>query len=280
MRPSVACMKIRLPSLRWVLSGIVLVLSGVASAAQPSRCADCHYANSHLEPAPDHVSDWEHSAHGRNDVGCESCHGGDATSFEGFVAHQGIVESSDPASPTHRRNLPRTCSRCHVGQFVEFQKSKHYELLRGGDERGPSCSTCHGSVAAHLLSPKGLERSCEACHGPEGVKPNSDFPPQGRILLTRTERLRELLDTAVRMIRRIDDDDVRERFELELEQAEVPLTEAVHAGHSFVFERSEERLDRAQERIDSLLDLLVNDVRPRQGGPEEATSIEERRSRR
>lgn len=244
------------------LAALAIAYTAPAAAQQSaqSRCADCHYANAHLEPDPSHIADWEHSAHGRNDVGCESCHGGNAGSFESFVAHREILDSTDPASSTNRRNLPRTCSKCHVGQFVEFQKSKHYELLLQGDENGPSCSTCHGSVAAHLLSPRGLERTCESCHGPDGVKPNSDFPPQGRILLTRTRNLRELFRTAENMIERIRDADERTYFDDALEQAGVPLTEAVHTAHSFSFDRVEERLDRAGERIESLLDLLVNEA--------------------
>jgi hypothetical protein len=53
-----------------------------------------------------HLAEWDLSAHGRRNVGCEACHGGDPTSFEPFVAHRGVLARSNPASPVHRRNEP------------------------------------------------------------------------------------------------------------------------------------------------------------------------------
>jgi hypothetical protein len=71
-------------------------------------------------------------------VGCEKCHGGDATTFEPFLAHQGILNSMNPASPINRRNLSATCGTCHAGPFVAFQKSQHFALLNKGDT-GVAC---------------------------------------------------------------------------------------------------------------------------------------------
>jgi hypothetical protein len=109
-----------------------LFFCATPAAAQQSRCADCHFSRPDA-PAPDHYSDWDRSAHGRNNVGCEKCHGGDATTFEPFVAHGGILNSVNPASPVNRRNLSATCGTCHVGPFVGFQKSQHFALLEKGD---------------------------------------------------------------------------------------------------------------------------------------------------
>src|SRR3970282_2548491 len=60
------------------------------ASAQGTRCADCHLAN---PDAPGHLYAWERSAHGQHNVGCEACHGGDATTFESFAAHRGILNS-------------------------------------------------------------------------------------------------------------------------------------------------------------------------------------------
>src|SRR5262245_31633061 len=109
----------------------LLVSSGVVAQTRSSSCADCHYANPSA-PAPEHLRDWEHGEHGRHQVGCESCHGGDASTFEVLPAHRGILPGSHPDSPINRRNLPATCGKCHTGPFVRFQKSRHFELLRGG----------------------------------------------------------------------------------------------------------------------------------------------------
>lgn len=48
------------------------------------------------------------------------------------------------------------------------------------------------------------------------------------------------------------------RLEDLAQQAEVPLVEATHAGHAFVFDASRERLDVARERIANIFTLLVN----------------------
>ena len=41
-------------------------------------------------------------------------------------------------------------------------------------------------------------------------------------------------------------------------QAEIPLIEARNAGHEFVFDNLKERLGRARQRSDALLDALAN----------------------
>jgi len=226
--------------------------------AQGDRCADCHIANPQADPVPEHTYDWETSAHGRNLVGCEKCHDGDATTFESFLAHRGILTSRNPASPTHRTNLPQTCGKCHIGPFVEFQKSRHYQLLREDRGEGPTCSTCHGPVAARLLSPRSLEKRCDTCHGPDGVHPNSDFAPDGRILLQEVNAVRELLATAPRLIGRVKDPVRKKALEDAYEQAQVPLREAVHSAHAFVFEQMRERMKAAKERSEALLTELAN----------------------
>jgi Cytochrome c554 and c-prime len=87
--------------------GVVACLCLSAAFAKPaasqSRCADCHFANPGA-PAANRLADWDHSLHSRNSVECEKCHGGDATTFEPFLAHRGILNSTNPASPVNRRN--------------------------------------------------------------------------------------------------------------------------------------------------------------------------------
>ena len=141
----------------------LLAFGATASAQQTSRCADCHYAQNNA-PAHDHLFDWDRSPHARNNVGCEKCHGGNASVFEASLAHRGVLNPADKKSPVHRTNLPATCGGCHVGPFVAFQESRHYELLKSGDDHGPTCSTCHDAVAGNLLSPKALEKQIGRAH--------------------------------------------------------------------------------------------------------------------
>ncbi|MGE3190038.1 MAG: cytochrome c3 family protein [Vicinamibacterales bacterium] len=249
-----------------LIAGALLLLPDTATA-QTSRCADCHFANvgasgSQMSAfAERHLEEWDHSPHARNNVGCEKCHGGDATTFEAFRAHQGLLNSRNPASPINRANLPRTCGTCHTGPFVSFQKSKHYELLRGGNDDVPTCTTCHGEVGAHLLSPTALASRCSTCHGANGIAPNTDRPADARLLLTEVASVRGSLDEARGLIRRIRDAGRKAELEEEYRQAEVPLIEAVQAGHEFVYDNLRERLALAATRANALLERLANQPR-------------------
>ncbi len=232
--------------------------AGASSEAQESRCADCHFANPQADPDPNHLQDWDRSPHGRNRVGCDGCHKGNAATTESFLAHQGVLTSRNPSSPVHRNNLPRTCGACHTGAFVAFQKSRHLGLLGEGNADGPTCSTCHGSVGAELLSPRRLETQCESCHGADDVFPLPEVAFQGRLLLEEVVLVRELLGQATGLIARVEDDTRKREFEEALQQAEVPLTEAVQAAHAFVFDQMKERLTTARERSIVLLNALAN----------------------
>jgi hypothetical protein len=257
-----AAMRRRLNSRLLVLGISVFLLAD--AEAQTSRCADCHIANEQTA-APQwsgfalrHLHDWESSAHSRANVGCDKCHGGDPTTFEKFQAHMNMLPVTSPASPVNRVNLPRTCGACHSGPFVAFQKSKHYELARAGDDRGPTCSTCHGEVAAYLLSPNSLANQCARCHGSGRPQARPDYPASARMLLTDIRELRSELRDANAIIRRIRDKSIRAKFEEARQQAEVPLVEATQAGHEFVFDNLKERLEAARRRVNALMDALAN----------------------
>lgn len=247
---------------------VLLTLLTLAYSARPSEaqsrssCADCHFANPQSDPNPAHLMDWESSAHGREGVGCEKCHQGDESSFESFLAHRGILASRNPASPTHESNLPKTCGVCHTGPFVAFQKSPHYDVLDDDQRRGATCSTCHGSVAAELLSPRRLEQRCLSCHGQDGRLPQPEVAVEARVLLEETINIRRMLDDAEALLRRVGDDARKQELQDAWEQAEVPLLEAVANGHAFVFDPDRERLRTSRERTEALLNRLANPQSP------------------
>lgn len=247
-----------------VACALALILLSVETSQAESvsgRCADCHFAN----PNPawrGHLAEWDHSPHGQAGVGCERCHGGDPGTFESVLAHQGMLSAHNPASPIHRLNLPRTCGACHPGPFAAFQKSKHYDLLRQGSLDPPTCVTCHGNVGAYLLSPKALAAECSRCHGMGKVAPQTDLPAEGRIMLISVREVRESLDEAKRLIRRIADKSRRSILETDLQQAQVPLVEAVQSAHMFVFDQMQERLQVARKRAELLMEQLANPKAP------------------
>ena len=175
--------------------------------------------------------------HARNNVGCDACHGGDPASADAFRAHRSILNSRNPVGPVHRGNIVRTCGTCHTGPYVAFQGSRHFELLKEDDQRPPVCTTCHSE---------------------DGVGGNPQFPAQARGLLESIREVRTLLDEAQPLIRRVADADRRQELEEQYQQAEVPVIEAVQFGHSFNFERVEERRETDRRRADALLEVLAN----------------------
>jgi len=238
---------------------LLMCLLGFAApaGAQQSRCADCHFSRPDA-PAADHLSDWDRSAHGRNNVGCEKCHGGDAASFESFIAHRGIVNSTNPASPVNRRNLPGTCGTCHAGPFVAFQKSQHFALLEKGDARVPVCSTCHGAAGFRRPSAKALETQCRQCHGPTGIAPRPERAEAARTLYEALNETRDLLRSTRSLLNRVSDKTRRAQLDQAYQQVEVPLIEAVRAGHEFTYDNLKERLSVARQRLEALLAQVAN----------------------
>lgn len=241
-------------------TGILLVcLLGLATPAvsQQSRCADCHFSRPDA-PAASHLSDWDHSAHSRNNVGCERCHGGDATTFESLFAHRNVLHSTNPSSPVNRRNLPSTCGTCHAGPFVAFQKSQHFALLEKGDNRVPVCSTCHGEAGYRRPSARALETQCAQCHGPNRIAPRPERAEAARTLYDALHDSRDLMKSARSLVNRVTDKSRRAQLDEAYRQAEIPLVQAVQAGHQFVFDDLKERLSVARQRIEGLFGQLAN----------------------
>lgn len=228
-----------------------------AQIAPHSGCADCHFADLR-SPRRDHLESWDRSPHGRSDVGCEKCHRGNPRTFEAFLAHAGILRPSDPKSPVNRRNLPSTCGTCHVGPVVAFEDSKHYELLKSGDQKGPTCSTCHGDVDGRVLSAKALASQCSDCHGPNEVAPRAERVRHVREQYEGLAAVREQMKLAKSLIKRVDDKKRRAVVTQAYELAEVPLKRAVDAGHRFEYGELREYLAVAQTRAGALLSNLSN----------------------
>jgi len=244
----------RLASIRLLLVSAALLLWSGAAYAQQSRCADCHFANPNA-PGGDHLSRWQRSPHGEANVGCERCHGGDPTTFERFQAHASMPRGRQ--SLVSDENVPQTCGRCHIGEFVAFQDSRHSELLRARDKRVPTCITCHDPVAGNRPTPKNLERECARCHGSGKSAEREGRASEARVLLTAVRETRASLDQARRLIQRVKDPQSREPWEEARFQAEVPLVQAGHAGHSFAFGRVRERLGIARRLVTALLERLA-----------------------
>ena len=134
-----------------------------APADAESRCVACHAANLHPIPLGHAFFEWRYSAHGREGVGCEKCHGGDPAGATAELAHRGVLPAADPASRIHPTRLAQTCGACHAEEAAAYTGSVHArEVAEKG--RGATCTTCHGAMATSLPSPAELEARCSTCH--------------------------------------------------------------------------------------------------------------------
>lgn len=228
----------------------------VTQVTQANQCAECHSVKPNARGAG-HVMDWEASAHRRAGVSCERCHGGRPLTSRLTLAHVGVMDPRESSSPLNRRNITATCGACHAGPYAAFQRSHHFELLRTGDTRGPTCATCHGEVAAQRLSPDAIEGQCNQCHGPGKTAPRPGRASDMRQWLEEVRGLRAELE-AVRVLVDATGDLMRRQELLEMyRQAAAPLAQAVVNGHSFVFAERQELLNLARQRTAGLYRSLA-----------------------
>ncbi len=171
-----------------VVSGGLLAIPAWAE----NECVACHKAL----PA-DAARGYQHfvgSVHDRAQVGCNSCHGGDATATKAAAAHNGVLPAADPNSRVHFQRVPVTCGACHKAQYTGFVRSRHAKRLAGSG-KGPNCVTCHGSMATHVLATDQFEQACMACHnGRMGANP--DKPWEAVAALTMMRQAATLTDWA------------------------------------------------------------------------------------
>jgi len=67
---------------------------------------------------------------------CQSCHG----------SHH-ILSRKDPASPTYKANVPKTCGTCHAGITDNYMGGVHGKAVAAGHLDAPVCSDCHTAHA-------------------------------------------------------------------------------------------------------------------------------------
>ena len=88
---------------------------------------------------------------------CQSCHGS-----------HGILSHKDPASPTFKANIPKTCGSCHAKINDDYQGGSHGHAVVAGNLKAPVCTDCHTAHA--ILQPTESEFRmqstpiCGSCH--------------------------------------------------------------------------------------------------------------------
>jgi nitrate/TMAO reductase-like tetraheme cytochrome c subunit len=235
---------------------LLFVLGAVASAqSTTSRCAECHFANMSSVPAPQHLGDWQQSAHGKSDVGCDKCHGGDPTTFQPAEAHRGVLNSDNPASPVHRANLARTCVSCHARNAAAFAQTVHQSLVQAGDLRAPTCVSCHGVMSARVPSPSALEQRCATCH-PAGSARGA-YPGVVRAAVEALDVQRRRADELEKAILGVSEHTRRVALLASLFDARGALKEAIAGVHNFDIRAMHEHVDMARRRLDLTTSALT-----------------------
>jgi len=229
---------------------LVLVAAAVASAQPMTRCASCHLANMTRVPAPEHLGEWQRSAHAKQGVGCHECHGGDPWTYVAADLHKGILSPAHAASPVNGSNLTQTCARCHRADAQAFAHTMHAALAHAGERRAPTCTTCHGAMRAVVPSPAALERQCAECHPAGSVR--AEYPALLRTSIEALNALGARADALDEAIKAVPEHARRVELLVALYNARAALKTSIAAVHGFDVRQVNERVDVARRELDAV----------------------------
>lgn len=236
-----------------IVAALLALPQGAGPPGAANPCVTCHQGLPEPAAAAHSFAEWRASAHG-SVVTCDKCHDGDTTATEQQVAHRGMYPSQDYRSKVYRTRVPATCGTCHQQELGFFAESRHYgQLVTTG--RGPSCVTCHGSMAIHVLSPDQLDTTCSVCHNPERGAP-LQAPVAARRLLVLLQQADSALPATEGRLEQAADQRRRESAARYLGQAREAVQRARQAWHAFDLALVEETVSQARaglRRADSVL---------------------------
>ncbi|NOZ27484.1 MAG: hypothetical protein GXP39_05445 [Chloroflexi bacterium] len=143
-----------------------------------NTCFDCHVklGDKHTEIS----EQWEKSVHGKAEVGCADCHGGDPRTDEMNLA---MLPDAGYIGVPPRIVIPEICGGCHsdvermrqynlpTDQYVKYVSSVHGSKVKQGDIRVAICVDCHGAHDVKKASdpsadvyPLNIPKLCARCH--------------------------------------------------------------------------------------------------------------------
>ncbi|MGB8259517.1 MAG: cytochrome c3 family protein [Terracidiphilus sp.] len=141
--------------------------SAVYALNIPRTCGACHgvngMASKHGQAAvfPSYMDSIHGMALSKEGLlvaaSCKSCHG----------SHH-ILSRNNPASPTSKANIPKTCGNCHAGITANYMEGVHGKAVAKGDMKAPVCSDCHTAHAIEQPTAAGFRSQstpiCGSCH--------------------------------------------------------------------------------------------------------------------
>ena len=136
----------------------------------PNLCGRCHRegekaAVRYNGKNHDVVEHYVESIHGKGllqsglvvTATCADCH----------TAHRELP-ASDERSTVNRKNIPKTCAKCHNGIYEKFRASIHSPLVYKGEKQLPECADCHSSHQITRADSEGFKlgilTQCGRCH--------------------------------------------------------------------------------------------------------------------
>lgn len=164
------------------------------SVSQPleDQCIACHANLEGVLRTP--VSEIPESVHGKWNLSCADCHGGDPTKQDSTTAK---AEGTGYIGKPDTIEIPQFCGRCHsdpdymkkfnpslqVDQEQKYLTSQHGQQLKEGNEKVAQCVSCHSAhsvyTAVNPLStvyPLNVPQTCAHCHADESIMESSGLP--------------------------------------------------------------------------------------------------------
>lgn len=156
-----------------------------AQTPQESSCISCHKLLDGDQLAP--VTATHNDIHAQNGIGCEGCHGGNASPAVAEDAEAAMSRGAGYIGKPARKSIPQLCGKCHsdpayikkynpalqTDQLANYRTSQHgHRLFEKGDEKVAVCSDCHGNhgiLAANdsrsSVYALNVPATCGRCHG-------------------------------------------------------------------------------------------------------------------
>jgi predicted CXXCH cytochrome family protein len=139
----------------------------------PSTCEKCHLERVKTKKGSEFIRQYKKSVHFQAleksgltlSASCSSCHG----------AHN-IQRVDEASSLVSRKNIIRTCGRCHVGIERDYLEGVHGKDYVKGVKDVPVCTDCHSEH--DIYSPQELSSTvystkvaaiCSRCHDDEAI---------------------------------------------------------------------------------------------------------------
>ena len=233
---------------------------GAVAKLSNNQCVNCHAKSSLPANISSRYLDWHFSAHKTNGIGCDKCHGGDATARDAQRAHKGITLSSQKESRLSSENLPETCGSCHKAVVNSFVESVHYQKLNSSG-LGPSCNTCHSHMGSSVATfPTDAATYCTLCHNStNGLLPQRpDIPAKAKKVMESIGRATYAVKFAQDLLKEAQDRkvDVAEQIE-DMRLLQQLLHETKVGWHSFTLEGARVKAEKAFEESLRIRDQLM-----------------------